>query len=155
MSYPRCSLVLSEAILDDIPALSAMFPRAYHNTPYFKQMMPDTLENDKWWQEAHRIAMLDPKTRFVKVTNQENGEIVAMARWMLPRDDDDDGGPQPGSEEERWPAIPDGCDRSLSDPIFEIMGRSREEFMKDRKHYCRLRCQPCFLISTGWHISSA
>jgi len=139
MASSKGSFVLSEATLDDIPVLSPIFFRAYHNTPYFEKMMPDTPTNDKWWQDSHRIAILDPKTRVVKVTDQESGEIVAMARWILPRDDE---GPQPGSGEDRWPAMSEDFDRSLSDPMFEAMTRYREEFMKDRKHYCKSASQP-------------
>lgn len=133
MMYAKGSLVLSKAVLDDIPALSAIFPRAYHNTPFFEKMMPDTPANDGWWQESHRIALLDPATHFIKVTDQETGEIVAMARWILPGSGS---GPQPGSGGERWPDFTDDVDRSLADPLFEAMGRGRDENMKDRKHYC-------------------
>ncbi len=78
--------------------------------------------------------LIGPKTHFVKVTDQANGEIVALARWVLPRDDN---GPQPGSEEERWPELTDEVDRSLADPLFETMGRIRVEIIGERKHYCR------------------
>ena len=134
MGYSKGSLILSEASLDDIPSLSAMFPRAYHNSTYFKKMMPDTPAIDRWWQESHRIAILDRKSHVIKVTDQENGQIVAMARWVLPRDDI---GPQPASEEERWPEFPVDVDRSLSEPMFGDMAQNRKDTMKDRKHYCR------------------
>jgi hypothetical protein len=143
MANSKGSLVLSEAKLDDIPALSVIFPQAYHPVPYFEKMMPDTPANDEWWRDSHRIAILDPKTRVVKVTDQETDEIVAMARWLLPRDADED--LHPGSEEDRWPAFSEDFDRSLCDPMFESMARSREEFMKDRKHYCKSASQPCLL----------
>jgi hypothetical protein len=134
MAYSKGSLVLTEATPDDVPALAAIFPLSYHSTPYFKKMFPDTSANDIWWQDSHRIAMLDPRTRFVKVTDQANEKIVGMARWLLPRTDD---GPQPGSEEDRWPEFTNDVDRTLSDPLFEVMGRSRAEYMQNRKHYCR------------------
>lgn len=139
MAYSKGSLVLSNANVDDLPALAATFPRAFHDTPFYRKMIPDTPANEKWWQDSHRIALLDPKTHFVKVTDEENGEIAALARWVFPRDDD--GGPQPASEKARWPEFTDEVDRSLCDSLFESMGRAREEYMGDRKHYCRSLCQ--------------
>jgi hypothetical protein len=137
MAYSKGSLVLSEANRDDVPALAAMFPRAYHNTEIFKKMMPDTRATDKWWQDSHRVALQDPQTRFVKVTDEESREIVAMARWILPRAND--GGSQPGSEEDRWPGFPDDFDHELAGALFESVERGRLEHMKDRKHYCKSR----------------
>lgn len=131
--YSKGSLVLSEAVPDDIPTLSKMFPRSFHNDPYHKKMIPDTPANDNWWQESHRRAIRDPKTRLVKVTDEDTGEIVATARWVLPRDDD---GPQPALEEERWPEFTDDFDHELANALFGGMGEHRTTFMGDRKHYC-------------------
>lgn len=132
MAYSNSTFVLSDANLDDIPALAKIFPRAYHRSPFFRKMIPDTAANDKWWQEAHRIALLDPKTRFVKVTDREKGEVVAMARWVLPRDDGDQ---QPGSEEGRWPKMTDDVDHELSTIMFGSMARYRRTLMGDQRHY--------------------
>jgi hypothetical protein len=148
MASSKGSFILSIATLDDIPVLSTMFPRAFHNTPYFVKMMPNTPETDKWWQESHRIALLDPKTRVVKVTAQETGKMVAMARWLLPRDSDDES-PHPGAEKDRWPEMSEEFDQSLTGPMFASMARFREECMKDRKHYCKLASPPCV---TGLHV---
>jgi hypothetical protein len=137
MAYSKGSLVLSQANLDDVPTLAAIFPRAFHNTEFFKKMMPDTRANDKWWQDSHRVALQDPQTRFVKVADEESGEIVAMARWVLPRAND--GGPQPGSEEDRWPGFTDDFDHELAGPLFESVERGRIEHMKNGKHYCKSR----------------
>lgn len=63
-----------------------------------------------------------------------SGKVVAMVRWVLPRDNE---GPQPGSEKGRWPEFPDDVDRSLADPLFESMARVRKEIMEDRRHYRR------------------
>lgn len=134
MAYTKGPLVLSDATMDDIPALSRLYPRAYYSAPYFKKMMPDTAGIDKWWQESHQIAMRDPKTRVVKVTDQGNGDIVAMARWVLPGDD---GGRHPGSGEGRWPEFTDDVDLELSTPMFGQLARRREELMVQRRHYCR------------------
>jgi hypothetical protein len=136
MTKPKCSFILSRATLEDVPILSTTFHRAYHDTPFFRKMMPDTPADDKWWQESHRIALLDPKTHVVKVTNQENGEIVALARWVLPRDD---GGPQPGSEDGRWPDSTEDFDHTLCDAVFGAAERGRKEIMGDRKHYSKLQ----------------
>ena len=135
MAYSKGSLVLSKATAADIPVLSTTFHRAFHDNPFFMAMLPDTPANDRWWQESHKIALLDPKSHVVKVVDQENGEIVAMARWVLPGDD---GSPQPGSADDRWPDFTDDIDRTLADPLFASMARSRKEFMGDRKHYRKL-----------------
>ncbi len=135
MAYSKGSLVLSKATVADIPALSPTFPRAFHDTPIFAAMLPDTPANDKWWQQSHEIALLDPQTHCVKVVDQETGEIVALARWLLPGNDDE---PQPGSAEDRWPDFTDETDRTLTDALFGAMERGREKFMGNRKHYCKL-----------------
>jgi GNAT superfamily N-acetyltransferase len=135
MAYSKGSLVLTKATVADIPVLSTTFHRAFHDTAFYKAMVPDTPANDKWWQESHKIALLDPETHVVKMVDQENGNIAAMARWVLPGKD---GSPQPGSAEDRWPEFTNDVDRTLADPLFAAMARGRQEFMGDRKHYCKL-----------------
>ena len=135
MAYSKGSLVLSRATVADVPALSPIFARSFHDAPFFVAMFPDNPVNDKWWQESHKMVLQDPHTHCVKVVDQESGEIVAFARWVLPGNND---GPPPGSEEDRWPAFTDTMDRSLTDPLFEAMAVGREKFMGNRKHYCKL-----------------
>lgn len=138
MAKSKGSLVLSPATLEDLPVISTMFPRSYHNSPFFKKMLPDTPANEKWWQESHRIALHDPLTRVVKVTDQGNGEIVGLVRWVLPREGE---GPQPGSEKGRWPEFTDDVDKTLSGPMFGFMAQRREEVMGDKRHYCTSESQ--------------
>jgi hypothetical protein len=88
MAYSKGSLVLSEVTIDDLPVLSAMFPRVYHNTPFYAKMMPDTPAIEEWWKESDRNALLDPRTRFANVTDEDTPEVVAMVRWVLPRDNE-------------------------------------------------------------------
>lgn len=133
MTYSKGSFVLSEATVADIPALSPTFVRAFHDTPFFVTMFPDSPAIDKWWQESHKTAILDPHTHCVKVVDQENGEIVACARWVLPGDGD---GPHPASAADRWPEFTDDTDRTLTDALFDAMDHGRETYMGKRKHYC-------------------
>ncbi|KAF7508498.1 hypothetical protein GJ744_009211 [Endocarpon pusillum] len=95
-------------------------------------MIPDTPAIEEWWKESHQNALLDPRTRFAKVTDEDTAEVVAMVRWVLPRDNES---PQPGPEKRRWPEFPDDVDRSLADPLFESVALARKEIMEDRRHY--------------------
>lgn len=134
MAYSKGSLVLTRATLDDLPTFPAVCFQPFHTEPYFKKMIPDTPANQEWWRKYYKSALLDPKTHMVKVTDQQNGKIVAFASWLLPRDDD---GPQPGSGEDRWAEFTEDFDKSLADALFGSMAQARDKFMGDRKHYCR------------------
>lgn len=139
---PKAHLFYQKPVSRIGPALAAIFPLAYHNTPYHKEidarhLRPTTnggknpTESPSW---IPRPMSSKSQTRTLEKSSQ-------MARWILARDGDGDdgdgtGGPQPGSEDDGRPPFTDGIDRSLSDALFEVMGRSRAEYMRKRKHYC-------------------
>ena len=143
-SAPNPHLVLSEATLSDASAIAPLFFRSFHDQPYFRAMMPKTPACVESWKTATKIALDDPYTRVLKVTDEKTGEIVSSGRWIFPREELDTH--QPGEEEDRWGDLPEQCDEELANALFGAFAENRRGFMGDRRHYCAL-CPLSHLIS--------
>ncbi len=98
--------------------------------------MPHTSAGIKSWENATLVALKDPYTRVLKVTDESTSEIISSGRWILPRKEEDGGGHQPGEEKDRWGDLPEQCDEELVKALFGAFAKNMSGFMEDRRHYC-------------------
>ncbi|KAK3068668.1 hypothetical protein LTR53_013582 [Teratosphaeriaceae sp. CCFEE 6253] len=126
-------LSLAEAHRDDLDAMKPLFFLAFHDETFYRELISDTPQARDAFRRATELAMNDPYTKVLKVTENGSDVIVAMGRWIAPRAEDSE--TQPGTNPGRWGDFPRYCNMQLASALFGSFARKRQEMMGSRKHY--------------------
>ncbi|KAJ4262908.1 hypothetical protein NW762_006521 [Fusarium torreyae] len=127
------SLVLQEATLDDVPALSELWYAAF-TEPGVRYLWPDTPSTRKWWDLAnsedlmnksfqHYIKIIDRKSK----DDQGRPRIAAYAKWDLST---------PKERGPRYPPWSEDMPIQACDAFIERLENARQQVMVgQKKHY--------------------
>ncbi|KAK4498057.1 hypothetical protein PRZ48_010713 [Zasmidium cellare] len=116
----------------DFEAMTTVFYASFTG-PFWSYLIPNDATHQAWWDESWALSHANPTDRqFVVEDLENNKEIVAFSRWMLPQDD--------GNQERKWPELKEeDWDMPLMGAFFGGMEENRKEIMGERKHWmCEL-----------------
>ncbi|KAJ5675171.1 uncharacterized protein N7477_005105 [Penicillium maclennaniae] len=113
----------------DAPQIARVFHAAFSDA-FSRQMLPPT-EDVKAWviENVAGGAGAQPHEAFLKIRDDE-GKVAAFAKWVLPRDAEED--QHKPDAEGSWPV---GADQELCAMFFGTMSEHHRELMGTRRHY--------------------
>ena len=126
------NLVLDFATESDAKDLGEMYFLAF-NHAFYKAMCPRTSESENAWTTATGNILRDPMSMNFKVTDITTSKVVAMGRWLKPREPNQK--EQPGTAPDRYDPIPGCCDEELATALFGCFAEHRAKMMGNRRHY--------------------
>ena len=152
---------ISVAIPQDIPYLTTIQWAALTSNPLIKTLYPHgpTPGLTAFTRNSYTKALQFPSVRIIKATDTESGEIVAFAKWIkypekIPEPLQGEGGRiqsvgQAGargwSKGNTPSQKPDEVDKRALGDWNGIITQMRRGIMKNRRHTCRAKPDPCSL----------
>ena len=127
-------LTLTQAAREDIPRLVQILFQAFANDPLLMACYPATPANHTWWVQTILTQMQHPSTFIMKITDDETGETVSFAKWLL-HQESGDGENASGAVQPTNPS-PDmnvpACQR-----LAEAQYKMRSSLLSARSHICK------------------
>ena len=111
----------------DVPALVSVYFAAFQSSLSF-QVFPRTPAVRQWFEKMLGEEVNDPNAAFLKITNDDNGELVSFAKWNLPK--------EPSSERDVLPQGPADGDADLAQRFFGGLSEKHHQWMGQKRHYC-------------------
>lgn len=110
--------------------LSELIEKGF-NARFWQYLWPDKPIYRQWLDDAWSLGLNNPTDRTFVVEDTENdNQIVAFSRWMVPRND--------GNQERKWPELSaDEYDMDVCGSFFGGMEENRVELMGKRPHWCK------------------
>ena len=145
---------ISPALPDDIPYLSNIQWAALGSNPLTQTLYPQgpTPSLAAFTKESYQRAIQYPSVRLIKATDEEQGEIVAFAKWIIYPEDqgdviqlnengekDDVFKPASGWESIEKPDIPQGVDKRALSAWNTVITKTRAKMLQKKNHFCQLR----------------
>ncbi|KAF5013960.1 hypothetical protein FDECE_89 [Fusarium decemcellulare] len=128
------SLILEEATVDDVPALTELWYAAFTD-PGVRHLWPDTPGVRKWWDDANREDFINKKEfqHYIKIVDPKSKDgrgrprIAAYAKWDLAT---------PKERGPRYPPWSEDMPIQACDAFIERLENSRLQVMAgQKKHY--------------------
>ena len=157
----KTSYKIAIALPQDIPYLTTIQWAALTSNPLIKTLYPHgpTPALTAFTRNSYTKALQFPSVRIIKATDTERGEIVAFAKWIkypeeIPEPLEGKGGRiqsvgQAGgggwSKENIPSEKPDDVDKRALGDWNEVITQMRRGIMKNRRHTCRAKPNPCSL----------
>ena len=129
----RGNLALDFATEADAQDLGELYFLAFNEHGFYQAMCPRNPESEHAWTIATANILRDPMTIQLKITDVRAKKIVAMGRWLKPREPDQK--KQPGTAADRYDPMPSCCDAELADALFGAFAGQRLKMMGQRRHY--------------------
>ena len=160
--------VVSAALASDIPIFSTVQWAALLSNPLTQTLYPKgpTPALTKFTRHSYQNAIKFPSVKLIKATDQESGEIVAFAKWILYPEtksdliDIDDEAKQEDSNggwtAEDTPAQPEDVDERALKAWNRAIDRTRRKILTNKRHSCArkdgcsLECYFASLAPTLW-----
>lgn len=157
----NASYTIAVALPQDIPYLTTIQWAALTSNPLIKTLYPHgpTPALTAFTRNSYTKALLFPSVRIIKATDIERGEIVAFAKWIkypeeIPEPLECEGGRiqsvgQAGgggwSKGNIPSQKPDDVDKRALGDWNGVITQMRRGIMKNRRHTCRAKPDPCSL----------
>lgn len=129
----------------DSPALTTVFLSAF-SSPFNQRLFPRTPDVITYWTAQFTSFINNPHKAVLKITNSEDGSIVAFAVWQLPVPSSAEDvhlkhshspphshAHAQAGDEHPYPA---SSDRELCEVFFGGMEEMKKRIMGSRPHYC-------------------
>ena len=139
---------VSPALPSDIPILSTVQWAALLSNPLTQTLYPKgpTPALTTFTRHSYQNAIQFPSVRLIKATDEDSGEIVAFAKWILYPEakndlieiDSDAKGEETnkGWTNEQTPARPEDVDERALEAWNKVITKTRRKVMASRKHTC-------------------
>lgn len=137
----------------DIPYLSSIQWAALSRNPLVETLYPEgpTPALTAFTRDSYQRALRFPSVRLIKAVDEDNGEIVGFAKWIVyPEEDhllgeeggkaqEKDGGWRHGKQKEEGTSRPEGVDERALGAWNDVIARTRKKIMRSMEHKCRLK----------------
>lgn len=146
------TLSISLALPSDIPYLSTIQWAALFNNPLVQTLYPQgpTPALTAFTRESYQKAIQFHSVRLIKATDQEQGEIIAFAKWIIYAEeeidpvqpvkghleDEEEGKSASGWEYIDKPPRPEGVNEKALYGWNAIISRTRMKIMRKKGHAC-------------------
>lgn len=130
-------LILSPAIPDDIPRIVEILFLAFANDSLLMTCYPSTPSNHAWWIQTIRTQMQHPSTIIIKIVDDDTGETVSFAKWLI-HQDTHDGSPASGPSGAVQPTNPSpDMNVPACQSLAEAQYKMRSSLLSTRPHICK------------------
>ena len=140
---------LSVASNADIPALCAITYAAFQDDPrnmtsrFFPGVDPTAIQ--QWRMQQLSAAFQDEAYRFIKITDDSNGQIVAYARWQVPHLPQENE-KHKHDQELNESSLPDGTNAGLMKAFGKALDDKRAKHVDVEQDYCKQPYGPAIQV---------